>query len=97
MICEVIETEAFYSWRMSLRDTEAKDRIRSRIVRAMQGNFGDHHAISGGVSEMRIKYGPGYRLYYTVRGQKIIILLCGGDKDSRQRDIKLALTLNEGV
>lgn len=63
------------------------------LDRVAVGNFGDVHPVGGGVSEMRIHYGPGYRLYFTRRGRAVVILLCGGDKDSQQRDIRRARQL----
>ena len=69
---------------------QAAARIRTRIDRVALGNIGDTWSVGGGVSELRIKYGPGYRLYETRRGEDVIILLCGGDKDSQRRDIERA-------
>ncbi len=76
-----------------MRDRRAVARINIRIRRASQGHFGDARAVGSGVSEMRINYGPGYRLYFTRRGTQLIILLCGGDKDSQEQDIRLAKEL----
>jgi putative addiction module killer protein len=73
------------------------NKVRLCIDRARLGNLGDHHSAGDGVSEMRINYGPGYRLYYTQRGREIIILLCGGDKSSQTRDIAKAKKLNREV
>jgi putative addiction module killer protein/probable addiction module antidote protein len=77
---EISKTEVFEEWIVGLRDKKVRDKIFTRIDRIVAGNFGDHNSVGDGVSEMRINYGPGYRLYYTIRGQKIIFLLCGGDK-----------------
>lgn len=73
-----------------MRDQRAKAAIVSRIERMEDGNFGDHKSVGGAVSELRINVGKGYRAYYTIRRNAVVILLCGGDKSSQQRDIKLA-------
>lgn len=86
-------TEVFDAWFASLRDSQAAARIKTRIRRAEGGNFGDCKVVSKGVSEMRIHYGPGYRLYFTQRGMEIVILLAGGDKSTQAKDIKTALKL----
>ena len=75
---EVRKTELFSDWFESLRDKEAKARIQVRVDRASMGNFGDCDAVGEGVSEMKIHYGPGYRVYFTQRGRDIVILLAGG-------------------
>ena len=87
---EVIRSETFSRWLGRLRDRKAAARIRTRIDRVALGNIGDTRSVGGGISELRINYGPGYRLYYTRRGEDMIILLCGGDKDSQRRDIERA-------
>ena len=71
----------------------AQNRILIRLGRLEQGNFGDAKAVGDGISEMRIPHGPGYRLYYKMRGQDLVLLLCSGDKDSQPRDIALARAL----
>ena len=76
-----------------LRDLQARERVLARIRRLGEGNPGDVKPAGGGVSEMRINYGPGYRLYYVQRGSTLIILLCGGDKSSQSQDIAKALAL----
>ena len=72
------------------KDARARARIAARVRRAELGNFGDSKSVGGGVSEMRIDHGPGYRLYFTVRGQSLILLLCGGDKRTQVTDIRRA-------
>ena len=86
-------TEEFDKWLKGLRDLQAKVRIFDRIRRLRDGNPGDVKPVGKGVSEMRISYGPGYRLYYTQRGESLIILLCGGDKSSQKKDIARAITM----
>ena len=82
---------------MRLRDGSAKAKIARRVDRMKRGNFGDHHSVGEGVSEMRIDWGPGYRVYYVERGLVRVVLLCGGDKDSQSRDIKEAKRLAQEV
>ena len=90
---EVRQTEIFASWFKSLRDRRAKARIQARIDRMEIGNFGDVAPVGEGVSELRIHYGPGYRVYFVQRGPVIIVLLSGGDKSSQNSDIKKATKL----
>ena len=92
---EVRQTRIFSAWFDGLRDVRAQAQIIRRIERAGAGNLGDAAPVGGGVSEMRIHYGPGYRLYFTMRGSELIILLCGGDKSSQKRDIKDAKQIAE--
>ena len=94
---QVYETEVYTKWFTSLKDERAKARIDKRIDRTKYGNFGDWKTEAGEVRAMRIDYGPGYRLYYAIRDNKIIILLCGGDKRNQQADIKKAVKLAKGV
>ena len=77
-----------------MRDDGAVVRITARLRRAAQGNLGDVRAVDDGVFEMRIHYGPGYRLYFIRRGSEIIVLICGGDKSSQRRDIERAKRLS---
>ena len=77
-------------WRAGLRDNVVKKRIGARIDRLSFGNFGDLKAVGDGVSELRLDFGPGYRIYFVQRGDVLIILLCGGDKSSQVRDIAKA-------
>jgi putative addiction module killer protein len=92
---EVRQTDEFQCWLRELRDDRAVARIGSRIRRLEQGNPGDTRSLGAGLTEMRIDYGPGYRVYYVRRGAVFIVLLCGGDKRTQQRDIKRARTLAE--
>lgn len=86
-------TEVFDAWFAGLRDKQAEKRIQARIRRAELGNFGDSAPVGEGVSEMRVHYGPGYRVYYAQRGMEIVILLAGGDKSTQSKDIAAALEL----
>lgn len=87
---EVQETPAYAAWYATLRDRTARGRIMSRLIRMELGNFGDAKSLGGGVHEIRIDFGPGYRIYFARRGERIILLLCGGDKSSQSRDIARA-------
>ena len=87
---EIRQTATFSLWLRTLRDQRAKARIVARIRRASFGNVGDVRSVGAGVSEMRIDYGPGYRVYFVRRGDMLIILLCGGDKSTQDRDIEKA-------
>jgi putative addiction module killer protein len=87
------QTEEFREWLLRLKDEVATARIVGRIRRMAQGNPGDAKSLGGGLMEMRIDYGPGYRLYFTYRGALAVLLLCGGDKRSQQRDIVKAREL----
>ena len=86
-------TELFDRWFDALKDRKARARIQVRIDRAEEGNFGDCQPVGGGVSEMRIHHGAGYRVYFKKFGKEWVILLAGGDKSSQQADIKAALKL----
>jgi len=90
---EVRKTDAFAEWLDRLRDIHARARVQARIERLAAGNPGDVEPIGEGVSELRINYGPGYRVYFKQRGRQIIILLAGGDKSTQAKDIKAALLL----
>jgi putative addiction module killer protein len=87
------QTETFRKWRLRLRDQRVRALIASRLDRLAFGNAGDVKPVGQGVSELRIDYGPGYRIYYVRRGKTIIILLCGGDKSTQAQDIKTAKRL----
>jgi putative addiction module killer protein len=90
---EIRKTDLFAKWLDDLRDIQAKARVMVRIERLASGNAGDVKPVGEGISEMRIDYGPGYRVYYTKRGSELVILLAGGDKSSQSGDIKTALRL----
>ena len=90
---EIRRTAVFRDWLQGLRDEQAKARIALRIDRLALGNFGDVRPAGEGVSELRIFYGPGYRVYLVRRGDVLVILLCGGDKGTQDRDVKTAKAL----
>lgn len=90
---EMRKTELFAQWLDGLRDLQARARVQVRIERLAAGNPGDIEPVGEGVSELRINYGPGYRVYFKKRGRKLIILLAGGDKSTQAKDIKTALRL----
>lgn len=83
-------TPYFDDWFSALRDIRARARIQTRIDRLEMGNPGDSKAVGGGILELRIDYGPGYRVYFTQRGAVLVVLLCGGDKSTQQADITRA-------
>ena len=89
----LVRTEKFDAWLKNLRDQRAVARISSRLLRAEGGNFGDVRPVGEGVSEMRVDYGPGYRVYFQQRGVLLVVLLCGGDKGSQTSDIAEAKRL----
>jgi putative addiction module killer protein len=90
---EIRQTETFATWFRSLRDRRARARVQVRIDRLSLGNPGDVKPVGEGVSELRIDYGPGYRLYFVRRGQTVIVLLAGGNKRTQAHDIDIALKL----
>lgn len=90
---EIVQSAAFESWFGGLRDVQARARITARIRRLSLGNAGDVKPVGAGVSEMRIDHGPGYRVYYLQRSGVVAVLLCGGDKRTQQRDIRLAVDI----
>ena len=94
---EIRKTEAFAAWLDDLDDTRARARVLVRIERLASGNPGDVKSVGAGVSELRIDYGPGYRVYYTKLGRQIVILLGGGTKRTQDTDIKAAIKLAEGL
>jgi len=87
---KILETENFSSWLSGLKDIQGKISILRRIKRVTVGNFGDHKYLESSIYELRIKTGPGYRVYYTKKEDKIILLLIGGDKSTQQKDIQKA-------
>ena len=91
------ETDVYARWFARLKDREARSRILARIRRLSLGNPGDVKSIGGGVSELRIDYGPGYRVYFVRRGEALIVLLGGGDKSTQTADIRAALNLARSV
>lgn len=93
---EVRQTLVYAKGFAGLRDSRAKARIDIRLTRLMQGHFGDVKSFDG-ISELRVDYGPGYRIYFTRRGETLVILLAGGDKSSQRRDIRSAIELAKEV
>lgn len=89
----VLKTDVFVDWLDGLRDVRARARVLVRIERLIAGNVGDVKSVGEGVSEMRIDYGPGYRVYFKRRGRELVILLAGGSKTTQAADIKTALRL----
>ncbi len=94
---EIRQTEIYAEWFASLRDRQARARIDVRIRRLSLGNPGDVRPVGEGVSELRIDYGPGYRIYFVPRGQQVVILLAGGDKRTQAKDIETAIVLARDV
>jgi putative addiction module killer protein len=97
----IIQTEQFHRWLASQKDREARARINDRLVRLAQGNLGDTKSVGDGVQELRLHFGPGYRIYFIWKGGALIILLHGGDKSSQTRDIakakQLAKDADDGI
>lgn len=94
---EVRQTKRFATWLADLRDDRARARILKRLDRARDGNLGDVAPVGGGVLEMRIFYGPGYRVYFVQRRSELIVLLCGGDKSTQDGDIEEAKALARSI
>lgn len=94
---EIRKTEIFAKWIDKLADVKARAKVQVRIERLAMGNPGDVAPVGESVSELRIDYGPGYRVYYKKHGKEIIILLAGGDKNSQAKDIKIALALAKNL
>jgi len=92
-VIEIRETESFSVWLRGIRDAQARARIAARVRRLAFGNPGDAQPVGEGISELRIHYGPGYRVYYVQRGAFLIVLLCGGDKSTQKKDIEAAKRL----
>lgn len=80
----------FSEWLDSLRDIKARAQIKKRLRRAELGNLGEYNSVGHGVHEMKIHFGPGYRVYFGMEEQRLIVLLCGGDKSTQSKDVKLA-------
>jgi putative addiction module killer protein len=96
-VIEVRQTEAYAEWFARLRDRQARARVDARIRRLSLGNPGDVKPVGEGISELRIDYGPGYRVYFVQRGKTLIVLLAGGDKRTQHRDINTAIALARGL
>ena len=94
---EIRKTDVYTVWIDGLRDLQGRARILARVERLAMGNAGDVKSVGEGVSELRITVGPGYRVYFTKQGQKIVILLAGGNKSSQSADIKTALRLAQNL
>ena len=94
---QIIQTDVFGTWLENLTDKQAAARIKVRIRRMETGNPGDVRSVGGGVSELRVDHGPGYRVYFTRRAQITIILLCGGDKKTQRKDIATAQRMAKEV
>ena len=90
---EIRQTQTFVNWFQGLKDRAARARIQARIDRMSMGNFGDVSPVGGGVSELRLHYGPGYRIYFVQHERVVFVLLSGGDKSSQKADIKKAKAL----
>ena len=97
MLMRVQITEVYRNWINSLKDTSGRARIQVRVDRLVNGNPGQHRALTDGVSELKIDFGPGYRVYYTERGGVLIVLLAGGDKSTQQQDIRAAISLAKNL
>jgi len=96
-VLQIRKTDVYAEWIDNLRDLQGRARILVRVERLASGNPGDVKAISGGVSELRVHFGPGYRVYFSQRGDDILILLAGGDKSTQPRDIQTALQLAKNL
>ncbi|HZD47233.1 MAG TPA: type II toxin-antitoxin system RelE/ParE family toxin [Silvibacterium sp.] len=90
---QIRRTELFTQWLMDLKDRQGRARILTRIDRLEEGNPGNSRSVGGGVAELKIDFGPGYRVYYIQRGELVIVLLCGGDKSTQVEDVKRAKAL----
>jgi len=90
-------TVVYRDWINALKDSTVRARIQVRVDRLVHGNPGQHRNLTDGVSELKIDFGPGYRVYYTERGGELIVLLAGGDKSSQQQDIEVAIALAKNL
>lgn len=97
MFMRVEVTEVYRNWISSLKDRAGRARVQVRVDRLVHGNPGQHRVLTDGVCELKIDFGPGYRVYYTERTGVLIVLLAGGDKSSQQQDIKTAISLAKGL
>jgi putative addiction module killer protein len=97
MAMRVQTTEVYRDWINSLKDRVGRARVQVRVDRLVHGNPGQHRVLTDGVCELKVDFGPGYRVYYTERGGVLIVLLAGGDKSSQQQDIKAAISLAKGL
>jgi putative addiction module killer protein len=93
----ILKTRKFHKWLLDLKDLKGKARIQVRLDRLELGHFGDCSTIESGLFELRIHYGPGYRVYFMKSGKQIIVLLAGGDKTTQSKDIKLAIKLSKEI
>jgi len=96
-VFQIQQTDVFASWLAELRDAKAKARILARLESMTQGNLGDAKRVGGGVRELRVHYGPGYRVYFAQTGRIVLLLLCGGDKSTQRRDIERAKRLLRNI
>jgi putative addiction module killer protein len=96
-VMRVQTTKVYLDWVNSLNDRVGRARIQVRVDRLVHGNPGQHRALTDGVCELKIDFGPGYRVYYTERAGVVVVLLAGGDKSSQQKDIKTAILLAKGL
>ena len=90
-------TEVYRDWINSLKDRVGRARVQVRVDRLVHGNPGQHRVLTDGVCELKVDFGPGYRVYYTERAGVLIVLLAGGDKSSQQQDIRTAILLAKGL
>ena len=96
-VVDILETETFVDWLDDLRDRRARNLIIGRLYRLQRGLFGDAKSVGGGVGELRIHTGPGYRIYFVRRGELLVVLLSGGDKSSQAADIERAKAMAEAL
>lgn len=94
---QISKTDVFEQWFLALRDRAVQRRIQARVDRLEIGNPGQGRTLTGGVAEMKIDFGPGYRVYYTQRGALLVVLLCGGDKSTQNNDIQIALKMAQDL
>ena len=93
LLVRVEKTDEYAEWINALKDTAGRARILLRVERLIGGNPGQHRNLTDGISELKIDFGPGYRVYYSQQGTRLLLLLAGGDKSSQQKDIRLAIKL----